>query len=79
MNSDATLTRLSALAVQRFGEAAKDLNANADLFTTLNIDSLQALDLLTDLEDEFDIEVPDYELQGVNSLNGLVEIIERRQ
>ena len=79
MNTDSTLARLSALAIQRFGDAARTLDADADLFNTLQIDSLQALDLLTDLEDEFDIEVPDYELQGVNSLNGLVELIERRQ
>ena len=71
--------RLTELAVQRFGPAAQDLTPTDDLCETLGIDSLQALDLLTDLEDAFDIEIPDYEIQGVNTLGGLAEVIQARQ
>ena len=73
------LARLTELAVKRFGPAAQDLTPTDDLFETLGIDSLQALDLLTDLEDAFDIEIPDYEIQGVNTLGGLAEVIQARQ
>jgi acyl carrier protein len=69
------IARLRTLAVRRFGDRATDLDADADLFDALGIDSLAALDLLTDLEEAFDVEVPDYELQGVNSLAGLAEVI----
>ena len=72
------LTRLTDLAAKRFGDAARDLGAEADLFEGLGIDSLQALDLLTDLEEAFDVEVPDYELADVRTLRGLAEVIERR-
>lgn len=73
-----TVERLRALAVERFGAAATDLPAHADLFEKLGIDSLQALDLLTDLEDAFCVEIPDYEVQGVHTLAGLVDVIARR-
>ena len=33
---------------------------------------------MTDLEDEFDVEVPDYELQGVTTFDGLADVLERR-
>lgn len=66
------------LAVGRFGEAAASLKPNDDLFEILGIDSMQALDLLTDLEDAFDVEIPDYELQGVNTLAGLADVIGER-
>jgi len=69
---------LRELAVKRFGRAASELAVDADLFEALGIDSLQALDLLTDLEDAFDIEIPDYEIQGVNTLRGLADVIGRR-
>ncbi len=72
------LARLRELAVKRFGPAATDLPADADLFEGLGIDSLQALDLLTDLENAFDVEIPDYELQGVNTLAGLADVLEQR-
>lgn len=73
-----TLERLTQLAAERFGPAASTLPANADLFEHLGIDSLQALDLLTDLEEAFDVEIPDYEVQGVNTLEGLSALIEAR-
>lgn len=72
------IDRLRTLAVARFGPRASTLDADADLYEALEIDSLQALDLLTDLETEFGVEVPDYELQGVNTLAGLAEVIEAR-
>lgn len=76
---EAIVDRLRALAAARFGAAAKDLSADADMFEVLGIDSLQALDLLTDLEEEFRVEIPDYELQGVNTLSGLAVVIRSRR
>lgn len=70
--------RLRELAVGRFGAVAEGLAADADLFESLGIDSMAALDLLTDLENAFGVEIPDYELQGVNTLAGLAEVLERR-
>jgi len=77
MSTD-TLTRLQQLAVQRFGDKAAHVDPDADFFEALGIGSLQALDLLTDLEDAFDVEVPDYELQGVNTFRALANVIEQR-
>jgi len=72
------IDRLRTLAVARFGERAASLAPDDDLFEALAIDSLQALDLLTDLEQAFDIEIPDYELQGVTTLGGFAQVVEAR-
>ena len=42
------------------------------------IDSLQALDLLTKLENHFRVELPDYELQGVTDFRTLAAKIQAR-
>ena len=42
------------------------------------IDSLQALDLLTRLENHFNVELPDYELQGVSDFRTLASRIQAR-
>ena len=76
--SDSTIQRLTELAAQRFGKDPATLKPEDDMFEALAIDSLQALDLLTDLEEAFDIEIPDYELQGMNSFAQLAEVIRRR-
>lgn len=76
--TDAVVRRLVDLAVARFGDRARTLRPDDDLFETLGIDSLQALDLASDLEEAFDVEIPDYELQGVNTLSGLAVVLGRR-
>jgi len=75
---DDLLPRLTALAGRRFGPRAATLGPDEDFFEALGIDSLQALDLLTELEDAFGVEVPDYELQGVNTFGGLAEVLRSR-
>ena len=75
---DDLIQQLLDLTRRRFGVAADALKADDDLFEVLGIDSLQALELLTDLEDTFDVEVPDYEVRGVNTIRGLATLLSRR-
>jgi acyl carrier protein len=77
--SNDVFARLKALAAERFGAAADGLCPDDDFFEGLGIDSLAALDLLTDIEDAFDVEIPDYEVQGVKTLGGLAEVIGRHR
>jgi acyl carrier protein len=44
----------------------------------LGINSLQALELRTRLEQHFSIELPDYEMQGVSDFRTLAERIQAR-
>lgn len=79
MSDHATiLARLMELARERFGARAATLQPGDDLYEALDIDSMQAMDLLTSLEEVFDIEIPDYELQGVRTFASIAEIVERR-
>ncbi len=77
--TDDVMTELRRLAVARFGPKAATLGEADDLFEGLGIDSLQALDLLTDLESAFRCEIPDWELQGVTTFGGLAAVIRRRR
>ncbi len=74
-----TLTRLIALAAKRFSADAAALRPDDDFFETLGINSIQALELLSELEDEFDVEIPDYELQGVKTFTALAACIQKRR
>lgn len=74
-----TITTLIALAARRFGADASQLRPGDDLFERLGIDSFQAVELISDLESEFDIELPDYELQGVKTFEALAQKIDKRR
>jgi len=73
-----TLDEIMDLAARHFKVSREKLQPDEDFFKTLNIDSLQALDLLTRLENHFHVELPDYELQGVTDFRTLAERIHAR-
>lgn len=66
------------LAATHFKVSRETLSPDDDFFKTLGIDSLQALGLLTRLENHFSVELPDYEVQGVSDFRTLAERIESR-
>lgn len=74
-----TVTTLIELAARRFKADKTQLRPDDDLFERLGIDSFQAVELISDLEDEFSIELPDYELQGVKTFAALAQKIDKRR
>lgn len=77
-NLDQTTQEVLDLAAKHFQIAPGTLAANDDFFKKLGIDSLQALELLSRLENHFGIELPDYEMQGVSDFKTLAERIQSR-
>ena len=75
---DQTVDEILTLASTHFKVPREKLTPDDDFFKTLGIDSLQALDLLTRLENHFNIELPDYELQGVTDFRTLATRIQSR-
>ena len=76
--ADRTLDEILALASAHFKVPREKLSPDDDFFKTLGINSLQALDLLTKLENHFRVELPDYELQGVSDFRTLANRIQAR-
>lgn len=77
-HQDRVLDRLLSLAAERFARSREDLRADDDLFDALEIDSMQALSLLTALEETFEVEIPDYEVQDVRTFSELAEVVASR-
>lgn len=76
--TDAVLDRLLDLAARRFSVPVGSLDPDADVFEALDIDSMQALDLITDLEEAFRVEVPDYEVQDARTFRQIADVVRRR-
>jgi acyl carrier protein len=66
------------LAAKHFQVTTGALSADDDFFKKLGINSLQALELLSRLENHFGIELPDYEVQGVSDFRTLAARIQSR-
>jgi acyl carrier protein len=76
--AEQTLEEVLTLAATHFKVPRQQLAAEDDFFEKLGINSLQALELLTRLEQHFSIELPDYEMQGVSDFRTLAERIQAR-
>lgn len=72
------IDEILTLASTHFKVDRAELSPDDDFFKKLSIDSLQALGLLTRLENHFSVELPDYEVQGVSDFRTLAERIESR-
>lgn len=75
---DQTVQEILVLAAKHFNVAPGSLAPDDDFFKKLGIDSLQALELLSRLENHFDVELPDYEIQGVSDFRTLASRIQSR-
>lgn len=75
---DQTLDQILTLAATHFKVPREQLSPDDDFFKKLGIDSLQTLELLTRLENHFQVELPDYELQGVSDFRALACKIQAR-
>ena len=76
--ADHTLDEILTLAATHFKVPREQLSPDDDFFKKLGIDSLQALELLTRLENHFRVELPDYEIQGVTDFRTLAQRIQAR-
>jgi len=74
-----SIDTLLDLASSFFRVERATLTADADLFDALGIDSLKALELMSEVELTFDVEIPDYELQDVRTFAQLWACIEARR
>jgi len=73
-----TTDEILNLAAVHFKVPRANLQPNDDFFKKLGVDSLQALELLTRLENHFGVELPDYEVAGVSDFRTLATRIQAR-
>lgn len=75
------LDTLLMIATETFPQTktlGRALAPEDDMFSVLGIDSMQALSLLTALEEKFGVGIPDYEVQDVRTFAELAEVVALR-
>ena len=77
-STEQVISEILDLTSTHFSVSREMLSPEDDFFKKLGINSLQALELLTRLENHFSVELPDYEVQGVSDFRTLAERIQAR-
>jgi acyl carrier protein len=70
--------RVVGIVAEVVERPAAELDLDAHLVTDLGLDSLLALEILALMEKEFQIEIPEEELEKFARIRQIVEVAERR-
>ena len=70
------LEKVKAILAEQFDVEEDKITADTDLQEDLGADSLDVVDLLMSIEDEFEVEVPDEEIENIKTVGSLVSCIE---
>jgi acyl carrier protein len=65
--------------VEQLGVEAEEVTMESSFIDDLGADSLDIVELLMALEEEFDIEIPDEEAEKLSSVGDVVEYIKNNQ
>ena len=75
MNSDEIFEKVKGIIVEQLGVAESAITMEASFIDDLGADSLDIVELIMALEEEFDIEIPDADAEKVVTVGDVVDYI----
>ena len=71
------LDQVKELVVNQTGVSADELNLDTSLMNDINADSLDAVEIIMAIEEEFEIKIPDEEAEKFLTIRDIVEFLEK--
>ena len=71
--------KVKVILAEQFDVEEDTITMDTNLEEDLSADSLDVVDLLMSIEDEFEIEIPDEEIENIKSVGNLVNYIENNK
>lgn len=75
MNSDEIFDKVKEIIIEQLGVTESAITPEASFIDDLGADSLDIVELIMALEEEFDLEIPDADAEKVVTVNDVVEYI----
>ena len=73
-----TLDKIKGIIAEQLGVEDDALNMKTNLMKDLEADSLDAVEIIMAIEDEFDIEVPDEDAEKFQTVSDIVNYVEAK-
>ncbi len=71
--------KMVELIVEKLGVEPGEVTPEASFIDDLGADSLDIVELIMDIEDEFDLEIPDEEAENISTVKQAVDYIEKNK
>ncbi|MCF0211446.1 MAG: acyl carrier protein [Bacteroidales bacterium] len=72
-------SKVRAIVVDKLGVDEKDVNPDASFTNDLGADSLDTVELIMELEKEFDIQIPDEAAETIATVGDVIRYIEEHK
>ncbi len=73
-----TLEKVKGLVADHLTISASDISDNADIVNDLNADSIDIVEMVMTLEDEFGISIPDEKISLLKTVKDIVNLIDEK-
>ena len=74
--SEATI-KVKAIIIDKLGVDESEVTTEASFTNDLGADSLDTVELIMELEKEFDIQIPDDEAEGIATVGDAISFVEK--
>ncbi len=71
--------KIKSILAEQLDVDVEELTLETDIAKDLNADSLDVVEILMSLEDEFSVEIPDEEIENIKTIGDLAKYIENNQ
>jgi acyl carrier protein len=76
MNRNEVKEKVQGLICEQMGLKAEDVREECDLEHDLAADSMDQIEIIMLMEEEFDIEIPDVDAEKINTVGQLINYVE---
>lgn len=71
--------RIKSIIVEQLGVGIEEVNPNASFIEDLGADSLDIVELIMALEEEFGMEIPDEDAEKIQTVDDVIKYVSERQ
>ncbi|MBQ7132012.1 MAG: acyl carrier protein [Oscillospiraceae bacterium] len=71
--------KVKEIIADQLGVDEDSIAMDSDIVEDLGADSIDAIDLILSVQEEFDIEIPDEAVEGIKTISDIVKYIEDAQ
>ncbi len=79
MENDEIFEKVKKIIIEQLSVAEDAVTKDASFIDDLGADSLDVVELIMALEEEFDMEIPDADAEKIATVNDVVEYIKEKQ
>jgi len=77
MNREEIVDRVKKMIAEQFGMTIEEISEKSNLQNDLNADSLDAVEIIMEVEDAFNISIPDEEAEALFTIGSIINYVEK--